>query len=115
MRAHRTPANHHATVFPGRGNKSSNFARDPPTALCFAKIDVPPLALPEGGNQPILSPKQTIAPMSRDLQNELAVPSFVEEATGNRPFDRQSAKNKRPRRKAEVLRGALAIQPDTPN
>jgi hypothetical protein len=51
--------------------------------------------------------------MSSDLQNELAVPSFMKEATGCRPFDWQSTKNKWPRRKAEVLPGGLAIQPDT--
>jgi hypothetical protein len=51
--------------------------------------------------------------MPCDLQNELAVPSFMEEASKRRPFDRQSAKNKWPRRKAEVLPGCFAIQPDT--
>jgi hypothetical protein len=51
--------------------------------------------------------------MPSDLQNELAVPSFMEEATGCRPFDGQSAKNKWPRRKAEVLPSSFAIQPDT--
>jgi hypothetical protein len=51
--------------------------------------------------------------MPGDLQNELAVPSFVAEATGRRPFHWQSAKDKRSRRKAEVLPGCFAIQPDT--
>ena len=37
----------------------------------------------------------------------------MEEATGRRPFDRQSAKHKWPRRKAEILPGSFAIQPDT--
>jgi hypothetical protein len=47
------------------------------------------------------------------LQNELAVPSFMKEAAGSRPFDWQSAKNKRPRREAEILSGSFAIHPDT--
>jgi hypothetical protein len=34
----------------------------------------------KNGDQPILPPGQTVARMPGDLQNELAVPSFVEEA-----------------------------------
>ena len=37
----------------------------------------------------------------------------MKQATGRRPFNGQSAKNKWPRGKAEVLPGSFAIQPDT--
>jgi hypothetical protein len=53
------------------------------------------------------------ARMPSDLQNELAVPSFTEEATGRRPFNRQSAKNKWLGRKPKVLSSPFPIQPDT--
>ena len=65
--------------------------------------------------QAILSPGHTVARMPSDLQNELTVPSFVEEAASRRPFDGKSAKNKRPGRKAQILPRAFAIQPDTLN
>jgi hypothetical protein len=51
--------------------------------------------------------------MHGDLQNELAVLPFMKEATRCRPFDGKSAKNKRSGRKAEILPGTFAIQPDT--
>jgi hypothetical protein len=47
--------------------------------------------------------------MPGDLENELAVPPFMEETARSRPFDGKSAKNKRSGRKAEILPGAFAI------
>jgi hypothetical protein len=51
--------------------------------------------------------------MPGDLQNELAVPPLMKEAARRRPLDGKSAENKRPGRKAEILPGAFALQPDT--
>ena len=51
--------------------------------------------------------------MPSDLQNELAIPPFMDEAAGRRPFDGQAAKNEWPGGKSEVLPGCFAIQPDT--
>ncbi len=64
------------------------------------------------GNQAILPPWKTVARMPGDLQNELPVPAFVQEATGRRPLHWEAAKDKRAGGEAEVLPGDFALQSD---
>ena len=66
----------------------------------------------ENWNQAILPPGESVARMPGDLQNELAVPALVQEATGCRPFDWEAAKDKRAGREAEVLPGGFALESD---
>jgi hypothetical protein len=50
--------------------------------------------------------------MPGDLQNELPVPAFVQEATGRRPLHWEAAKDKRAGGEAEVLLGGFALESD---
>lgn len=50
----------------------------------------------EDRNQAILSPGQSIARVTSDLEDESPVPSFVKEASGWRALHRQPAKDERP-------------------
>jgi hypothetical protein len=46
-------------------------------------------------DKPILAPWEAVAWMSRDLQQEVSIPTLVQEFAGSRLFDREAAKDKR--------------------
>ena len=51
----------------------------------------------EDRNQPILSPRESIARVTGDLKHEASVPPFVKEASGWRTLHREPTEYKRPR------------------
>jgi hypothetical protein len=53
--------------------------------------------------------------MTGDLQQELSVPSFMQQYTIGWPLDRQAAKNKGPGGEAETLVGGISLQADALN
>lgn len=57
-------------------------------------------------------PGETVAGMPGDLQNELPVPAFVQEATGRRPLHWEATKDKRAGGEAEVLPGGFTLESD---
>jgi hypothetical protein len=54
-------------------------------------------------DEPVVTPRQAVARVPRDLENELAIVSFVKQAARSRPLHRKTAKDKWPRRETEVL------------
>ncbi len=63
-------------------------------------------------NELILAPRQAVARMPSDLQNELPVPAFMQETAGRRPFHRQTAEDERARREAHILLFAFPVLAD---
>ena len=66
----------------------------------------------EDRDQAVLAPGQAIVWVAGYLKNELAVPTFMKETSGRRPFDREPAENKRPGRESMVLLIALPVLSD---
>jgi hypothetical protein len=69
-----------------------------------------PRALPSNGhrckedrNDPILAPRQTVARVPSDLQNELPISAFMQETTSRRSFHGQTAEDEWAGRESEVL------------
>ncbi len=63
-------------------------------------------------NQPILSPRESIARVTGDLKHESSVPPFVKETSGWRALHREPTEYKRPRREPQILRFAFPLLPD---
>ena len=63
-------------------------------------------------DEAVLSPGQTVARVSRDLQNELPVSALMQQAAHGGSLHRQTAKNEWPRREPEVLRFGLPLRPN---
>ena len=75
-----------------------------------------PRTLPSNGdgrqedrNESVLPPWQPVARVTGDLQNELPVPAFMEQAADRRPFHRQATKDERARREPDVLLFAFTV------
>jgi hypothetical protein len=60
-------------------------------------------------DEPILPPRQSVARMPGNLQNELSVSALVKKASRCRSFHGQTAKDERPRREPEVLLFGFAL------
>jgi hypothetical protein len=69
----------------------------------------------ENGNQAVLTPWNTILGMTGDLQKKLTVPALVYEYAFGRALNRQSAQDKGPRGKPQILRRTFPVQPDELN
>jgi hypothetical protein len=57
----------------------------------------------EDGDESILPPRQTVARVPSDLQNELPVSAFMQETTSRRSFHGQTAEDEWAGRESEVL------------
>src|SRR5262249_51115274 len=66
----------------------------------------------ENWNNPVLPERNPKIRMAGDLQNELAVPPFVEELIGRQTADGQATQNERPRTKTKVLISLVPFQPN---
>ncbi len=69
----------------------------------------------KNGNQPILSPRNAVVRVSYDLQNELAIPTFVHQRPSSRPLDRESTHNEWSRGEPQIRVAALAVDADELN
>ena len=63
-------------------------------------------------NEPVLSPRQPEARMAGDLQDEVAVPPFIEQIGRSGLLDRQSTQYEWPRTESQVLVALLSPEPD---
>src|SRR5271167_4854390 len=61
-------------------------------------------------NYPILAERQAVVRMTRHLQNELAIPPFVDHLVFRRLPDGEPAKHKRPGGESKVLLSRLPFQ-----
>ena len=66
----------------------------------------------EQWNQSILTPRQTVARMTRDLENELTIPALMKESSWRRTFQRETAKHERSSGESEVLAFRITIPAD---
>ena len=57
----------------------------------------------EDRNESILTPRQAIARVTGDLENEVPVPAFMQEIAGRRPFHREATEDERAGREPYVL------------
>ena len=61
--------------------------------------------------EPILSPRQPEARMSRDLQNKIPVPTFIQQIRRSRLLNRHSAEHEWPRTESQALVPLLSSEP----
>ena len=66
----------------------------------------------EQWNQAILTPRQTVARMTRDLEDELTIPALIKESSRRRAFQRETAKHERSSGESEVLAFRITILAD---